>query len=686
MAKDATEDTYHGTKVADPYRWLEDGESAEVRSWTDSQNAKTRSALDSIAGRPELRARVQKLLQVGFVSPPSVRKSKGGFRYFHARREGEQNQPTYYVRDGSGPDRILLDGSALSKDGTTAIDWLMPSRDGSLVAWGKSESGSEESVLQVRDVATGKDLTEAIPFTRHASVAWLPDGKAFYYSRYPTPGSVPAGDEKYFRKIFFHKLGTDSKDDVLVFGDGREKTDTPSVHLSPNGRWLVIRVHEGWQKSEVYLKDLALPTSGVGDKGPWVEVATGKDALFEAIPRDEALYMLTNDGSPRYRLDVVDYRKPERASWKPVLPEGKAVLEDVTLVGKTLVATFMDEAAARVERFDLRGKSQGELPLPTLGSAQVTGPEDGDEAFVGFVSFVVPSQILRYDLKGPAKAGGKGVLWDQVGQSFAMPGVKVTRAYATSKDGTKVPMFLVEKEGTAHDGKAAGLLYGYGGFNVNQTPAFSPRALAAVERGAVWASAILRGGGELGEDWHRAGMREKKQNVFDDFLACAETLVKDKIVAKSRLGIVGGSNGGLLVAAAITQRPELFRVGLSLVPLTDMLRYHHFRIGKLWVPEYGSSDDPEQFKALYAYSPYHRVKDGVAYPAMLLTTAESDSRVDPMHARKMAARLQEAQIDDTRAILLRVETKAGHGAGKPVSKLVDEYTDEMSFAFRELGL
>jgi prolyl oligopeptidase len=685
---DVVEDL-HGTRVADPYRWLEEADSADVRTWTEHQNAFTRKALDALPGREALRGQVKDLLQIGYVSAPSVKTTKiGTLRYFHTRREGVQNQPTLYVRDGvTGKDRVLIDASALSDDGTTALDWWFPSRDGALLAWGRSESGSEESTLFVRDTVTGKDLPDKIEHTRHASVAWLPDGKSFYYSRYPEAGSVPAGDEKYFSKIFLHVLGQDAKTDKLVFGDGREKTDTPIVSISPDGRWLVVRVHMGWDKSEVWIKDLSKSDAAGAAQAGWVAVAKDAQAIFEPIPRNDRLYIQTNDGAPRYKLYAVEYDKPQRAAWKELIAEGQDVLDDVAVLKGEIVTTYMHEASTRIERFGLDGKTHGPVALPAIGTASVTGAWDGEEAFVSLTSYVVPAQIHRLDLK-PRATGvppAKLEAWEKVGAKFQANDIEVERLFAVSKDGTRVPMFVISKKGMKRDGKNPTILYGYGGFNVNQTPSFSARALASVNRGAVWVTAILRGGGELGEDWHKAGMLEKKQNVFDDFIACAETVVSEKITSPAQLGIIGGSNGGLLVAAAVTQRPELFRAGLSLVPLTDMIRYHRFRIAKLWVPEYGDPEKPNDFKFLYAYSPYHRVKEGVHYPSMLFTTAESDSRVDPMHARKMTARMQEVQQDPSRPILIRVETKAGHGAGKPVTKLADELSDELSFLLHELG-
>ncbi|CAN5917008.1 prolyl oligopeptidase family serine peptidase [soil metagenome] len=681
-------ETLHGTRVADPYRWLETGDGADVRAWTDEQNAHTRKALDRLPGREALRSQVKDLLQIGYVSAPSVRTTRGGGpRLFHTKREGTQNQPTLYVRDGlGGKDRVLLDASALSEDGTTALDWWYPSRDGSLLAWGRSDSGSEESTLFLRNVETGKELSDRIEHTRHASVAWLPDGKSFYYSRYPEAGSVPPGDEKYFSKIYLHVVGQDAKTDKLVFGDGREKTDTPIVTASEDGHWLVVRVHMGWDKSEVWIKDLTKTDPGA--QAGWVAVAKDAHAVFEPIPRSDRLYLQTNDGAPRYKLYAVDYDKPQRASWKELIAEGADVLDDVAVLKNEIVTTYMHEASSRIERFGLDGRSRGAVALPGIGSAGVTGAPDGEDLFVSFTSYVVPAQVHRLDLRARAQGAPPAKLepWEKVGAKFSAADIEVERLYATSKDGTKVPMFVIAKKGMKRDGKNPTMLYGYGGFNVNQTPSFSARALASVNRGVVWVTAILRGGGELGEDWHKAGMLDKKQNTFDDFIACAETVVREKITSEDRLGIIGGSNGGLLVAAAVTQRPELFRAGLSLVPLADMVRYHRFRIAKLWVPEYGDPEKAEDFRFLYAYSPYHHVREGVRYPAMLFTTAESDSRVDPMHARKMTARLQEVQRDPARPILIRIETKAGHGAGKPVSKMADELADELSFMFHELAV
>ncbi|HVJ93128.1 MAG TPA: hypothetical protein VM580_25180, partial [Labilithrix sp.] len=472
-------ETLHGVSVADPYRWLEAGDSAEVQAWTAQQNAHTRKILDAIPGRDAFKAQVTELLQIGYVSAPAVRAGKSAVQYFHTKREGTQNQPTLYVRSGQGgADRALIDVAALSEDGTTALDWWYPSWDGRLLAWGKSESGSEDSVLLIRDVAAGKDLPDRIDRTRHASVAWLPDGKSFYYSRYPEPGTVPAGEERYHSRIFLHVIGQDPKTDKLVFGEGRDKTDVPQVSISPNGRWLVVRVHMGWDKSEVYLKDLSK-----GPAAPWIELAVKTPALFDPIAENERLYIQTNDGAPRYKLYAVDYAKPERASWKEMIPESKDVLHDVAILKNEIVVTYMHDASSRVERFTRDGKSKGALALPGIGSASLTNMPGSDELFVSFTSYVVPTQVHRVDLRQDARLEP----WDRVGAKFTAgdTGIEVSQLFATSKDGTRVPMFVISKKGMTHDGTNPTVLYGYGGFNVNQTPSFSPRALASVQRAAA---------------------------------------------------------------------------------------------------------------------------------------------------------------------------------------------------------
>jgi prolyl oligopeptidase len=663
----------HGVEVSDPYRWLEDATSAEVKDWTEKQNTYTKSVLDKLPGRQKIHDRLEALLDIGTVSAPAPVKG----RYFYIRREGKQNQPILYVREGvNGADRVLLDPNGLSKDGTVALDWWYPSRDGKLLAYGLSKDGTEKSTLHVREVATGKDLPDAIDRTRACAVAWLPDSTGFYYTRYPAPGSVPEDEETYHRRVYFHTLGSDPAKDPEVFGKGRAKEDWPDVRLSPDGRWLVVSVSQGWSKTEVYFADRnKVATTFV----PLVEKV---EALFEVTPRADRFYVHTNDGAPRYRLFQIDPLKPARAEWKEIVPEHKdRTLEGIAAVGDSLVLQYLEKAQSQLEIADRAGKPVRSVKLPGPCSVTGLGAEwDGDELFYDFQSFTIPPTVNRCNLKT-----GADERWAQVKTDLRLDDYESSQVTYRSKDGTPITMFLSHKKGVKPDGKNPTLLTGYGGFNVSETPSFARSRFLFLEAGGVVAIPNLRGGGEYGEEWHKAGMLGKKQNVFDDFIAAAEWLIAAKWTNRDKLAIQGGSNGGLLMGAVLTQRPDLFRCVICQVPLLDMVRYHKFLIAKLWIPEYGSADDPEQFKWLYAYSPYHRVKPGTAYPAVLLDTAESDTRVDALHARKMTALLQAATSSD-RPILLRLETKAGHGAGKPRSKMVEELTDVYSFLFWQLGV
>ncbi len=674
-------ETLHGREIHDPYRWLEDGDSADVKAWQAAQNERTEKALAELPGRAALSTRIESLLRIGYVGTPAVYASKKGKgRYFSTRQAPSEDQPALYVRDGvDGADRKLVDPNTRGKDGLVSLDFWMPSMDGRKLAYGLSSGGDEQSTLYVMDVETGNDLpeTEVIPRARYASVAWLPDGKSFYYSRFPKKGDVPAGEEFYHRKIFLHQIGRASEKDEIVFGEGRAMTDSPSVDLSPNGRWLVVGVHMGWSRREAYLLDRK-----AGPKAKFVPIAVPKeDAIYDVVAYDDSLLVRTNDGAPTYELYRVDPQKPGREHWKKILPATKDVLDGATSIGGQIFATYIVDAHSVVKRFSATGELLGEITLPAIGTTGgASGEWDGHEAFVGFTSFAVPGAILRFDLKTE-----KISTWAEIKPPVDASQFVVTQEKARSKDGTVVPYFLVHKKGVARDGKAPALLTGYGGFNIAQMPAFAGSRYVMLEQGGVVAVANLRGGGEYGEAWHRAGMLDSKQNVFDDLYAVAEKLVADKVTTSERLAVMGGSNGGLLVGAAITQRPDLFRAAVCAVPLLDMIRYHKFLIAKLWIPEYGSAEDPKQFEWLRAYSPYHNVKPGTPYPAVLFATAEGDSRVDPLHARKMAALLQ-TEAGGDKPILLRVEGKAGHGAGKPISKRIEEATDVYSFLFWQLGV
>jgi prolyl oligopeptidase len=662
----------HGVEVADPYRWLEDAKAPAVQKWTEEQNAYTRAVLDQLPGRKKVHDELGKLLEIGSLGTPKPAKG----RYFYTKREGTQNQPVLYVREGlQGKEGVLVDPNQLAPDGTVALDWWFPSRDGSLVAYGLSKNGNEKSTLHVRVVATGKDLPDTIEHTRACSVAWLPDAQGFYYTRYPAPNSVPKGEENYHRHVFLHRLGNDPSKDEEVFGQGRPAEDWPNVGLSPDGRWLVVTEEQGWAKSEVFFRDTTKKDAA------FVPLVEKVPALFDVVVRNDRLYVHTNDQAPRYRLYAVDPLKPARPSWVEIIPEGKDVLEGVAAIGDFLIAQYMHRASARLELCDRQGKALREVKLPTLGSVAGLGGEwDGTELLFGFQSFTVPPSIYRVDLKTKETS-----LWQQVQADIDFAAYEVEQVSYPSKDQTPVTMFLAHKKGLKRDGRNPTVLYGYGGFNISLTPTFNASRFLFLEHGGLLAIPNLRGGGEYGEEWHQAGMLGKKQNVFDDFLAAATYLIDNHYTSREKLAILGGSNGGLLVGAALTQRPDLFRAAVCMVPLLDMLRYHQFLIARLWIPEYGSSASPEQFKWLYAYSPYHHVKKGKKYPAVLLEAAESDTRVDALHARKMAARLQTATASE-QPILLRLETKAGHGAGKPRTKVLDELTDVWSFLFWQLGI
>jgi prolyl oligopeptidase len=681
-------DIYHGTKVIDNYRWLEDGNLPETQKWVADEMAYTRALLDPLPGRDAIHKRLTELLSIGSITAPMI----AGKHYFYTKREGLQNQPVLYIRDGlNGTDRTLVDANQLAADGTIALDWFQPSDNGRYVAYGTSQSGSEMSTLHIAETKSGTILSDTIERTRAASIAWLHDNSGFYYTRYPKKGDVPAGQEMYNRHVFFHELGTDPETDDLIFGEGRDPEDWPSVFLSNDGRWLLIHVSQGWTKSELFVMD----TQG---KNPPSRLTTGKNFNYGAEVYEGKVYITTNEDAPRYRVFVTDAGNFDRDAWKEIIPQSDAVLQNVSVYGGKLFAQYEQNATSQLKLFDLDGKTISDVPLPAIGTVFGTGGKwNRNEMFYGFHSFTVPPSIYRISIdaqgkNAPASGGLPGgmSLWSKVDAPSIDPSAyEVAQEWYKSKDGTRVPMFIVHKKGLEKNGKNPALLTAYGGFNISLTPSFSRTAYLWMEHGGIFAVANLRGGAEFGEDWHRAGMLDKKQNVFDDMIAAAEHLISEKYTDKNHLAIQGGSNGGLLMGAMMTQRPDLFRAIVCQVPLLDMLRYQNFQIAKLWIPEYGSADNAEQFKWLYAYSPYQHVKAGVEYPAILFMTGDFDTRVDPMHAKKMAALMQaEAKngASKTRPILLRIESKAGHGAGKPVTKQIEEFTDVYLFLFWQLGM
>jgi prolyl oligopeptidase len=660
---------YGGLKVADPYRWLESADDPETVAWVDAENALTRSFLDG-PRREAIKARLTELVNYPRVSVPE----KQGRRYFFTRNSGLQNQSVLYVREGlDGPERLLLDPNTLSADGTVALVVTAPTQDGTLLGYGLSRSGSDREELYVRDVATGKDLPDKVLWARFSGITWTPDKSGFYYTRYPQPGSVPAGDESYFSKVFFHRLGDPQEKDTLVIESPERKEVLWAPSLTLDGRYLVLTGYEGASsKTEIQVADRQ------GDGKPRLLFKGFADAWSYVGDASGRLYFATDKGAPLWRVVAVDVAHGGSEAL-PVVAERKETLEGGTIVNKQVVVKWLKDASSRLTVHSLDGKELRQIDLPALGTVgTLTGDPDDTEMAFDFTSFAYPRTPFRYDFQS-----GQTTEFAHIEAKVDTSAYEVKQVRYPSKDGTEVPMFVVSKKGLALDGRRPTILYGYGGFNVNMTPFFSSSVGFWLEKGGVYVVANLRGGGEYGEAWHQAGMLDRKQNVFDDFIAAAEWLIKNGYTSRDRLAIEGGSNGGLLVGAALTQRPDLFGAVVCQVPVADMLRYHLFTVGRAWIPEYGSADDPKQFPFLYKYSPYHNVKEGTAYPPTLVTTADTDDRVAPGLAKKFAARLQKATAGDA-PILIRVETKAGHGGGKPVSKQIDESADVYEFLLRAL--
>jgi prolyl oligopeptidase len=663
----------HGVRIADPYRWLEADTSERLADWTDQQNARTRAVLDALPHRMRLARRLRELLSVGLLSTP--RPVAG--RIFHTRREGDQKQSVLYVRESiDAPDRALVDPNVLDAAGLVTLDWYYPSPDARYVAYGLSRGGDEMSTLAVIDTATGGALPDRIPHTQRGTVAWVDGG--FYYTVHPAPGAVPAGDENYYRRVRFHRLGDDPANDELVFGEGRPKEDILGVSTSPDGRWVLLIAFKGWARSDLYLLDRAHPARGL------VTVMEGCDAIAEGSVLDDRVWLRTNLDAPNYRIVAAPCDSPGHEGWETVIAEGADVIESFDRTRDRIAVLRLVRATSRLTTYDLHGTGEREIRLPSLGAIEVVeGEREGDRVGYTFQSFTQPPIAFVADAR-------TGEIHEVA--RLAMPrgldvgGIAVEQTTYPSRDGTAVTMFLVHRTDVKPTGSVPTLLTGYGGFNISRTPAYFPGAAAWVEAGGLFALPNLRGGGEYGESWHRAGMLGKKQNVFDDFHAAAEALIARGWTSTRNLAISGGSNGGLLVGAALTQRPDLFAAVYCAVPLLDMLRYQNFRIARFWIAEYGSAEDPEQAEWLRKYSPYHNVRAGLRYPPVLFTTAEGDSRVDPMHARKMAALLQAQSEDPDSVVLLRVDRDAGHGIGKPLDKQVDDLADQYAFLAWRTGL
>ena len=672
-------DTLHGTRVADPYRWLEDVNSDEVKAWMTAQDQFTRAYLAQLPGRDKLVARLKELLHIESVSAPS----HYGGRYFYGRRHKDREKAILYWKEGeNGAEKVLLDPNTLSKDGSVALGSWRPSWDGKRIVYGLHQNNGDEETVHVMEVATGKvSDVDVIPAMRAADPSWSASGDGFYYNwSAPISDKVTPAQQPGTREIRFHKLGSDPKHDVVW----RERTGNPELWqsgaASKDGHWLFCSVSYGAGDNDVYYRDLRQKD------GKWVALATGHKAMYGVEDFRDRFYVLTNEGAPRFRVFAVDPRHPERSAWKEIVPQSPdTVIESATIVGKKLVMTTLHNAHSGIVVHDLDGKRVREVTLPGVGSASnLIGQDDEDDAYFVFVSFTTPPEVYRTSVdKGDVK------LWAKIDVPVDPTPFTVEQVWYPSKDGTKVSMFVVRRKDMPLDGSTPFLVTGYGGFNIPMTPVFMATLFPWLEAGGAFAMPNLRGGSEYGEEWHKAGMREHKQNVFDDFAASAEWLIAHKYTSAGKLAARGGSNGGLLMGAALTQRPDLWRAIVCEVPLLDMIRYHMFGAGKLWISEYGSSEKADEFKWLYAYSPYHHVKKGVKYPALLMNSADADDRVDPLHARKMVAEVQWAQggePQDGRPALLRIEKNAGHGGGDMVSKQIESSADVYSFLFHELGM
>jgi prolyl oligopeptidase len=668
-------DDYHGVKVADPYRWLEDTDSVDTRAWVEAENKLTFGYLEQIPYRKAIHDRLMKLWNYERYGVPE----KQGGRYFYQHNTGLQNQSVLYVAESlTAEPRILLDPNTLSSDGTVALTGHQVSEDGKLLAYGTSASGSDWMEWHVRDVETGKDLPDLIKWVKFSGASWTKDGKGFFYSRYDEPKQgTMLRDANYFQKLYFHRLGAPQAEDKLIYERPDNKELGFAGQVTDDGHYLVITVWQGTSpKNRLYYKDLTKAESEV------VRLLDDFDAEYQFIDNDGPVFWIKTDlDAPRGRLMAIDTKHPERANWRTIVPQGKDKLNSANVVNDLFVLAYLRDAQTEVRVYKLDGTFVRNVDLPGIGTAEGFGGKRKDkETFYAFTSFIVPTTIYRYDVEA-----GKSSIFRQPKVDFDPDKYQTDQVFYTSKDGTRVPMFLTHKKDLKLDGQNPVLLYAYGGFNISLTPAFSVPNIVWLEMGGIYAQPNLRGGGEYGEEWHEAGTKLKKQNVFDDFIAAGEWLIANHYTTPAKLAIRGGSNGGLLVGACLTQRPDLFGATLPQVGVMDMLRFHKFTIGWAWTSDYGSSDDPDIFKALYAYSPLHNLKAGTKYPATMVTTADHDDRVVPGHSFKFAATLQADQAGPA-PVLIRIETKAGHGAGKPISKQIEEMGDAWAFLAKNLGM
>ncbi len=673
--KSDVSDDYHGTKIADPYRWLEDTDSAETVKWVEDENRVTQEYLSRIPQRSKFKDRLLTLYNYERFHGLE----KAGPRYLISRNDGLQNQDVLYVADAlNGKERTLLDPNTLRADGTAALAGVEPSKDGKLLAYGLADAGSDWVEWHVRDIATGTDLPDVVRWSKFSGAEWTPDQRGFYYQRFaePKPGEALRG-ENVFAKLYLHRLGEPQSADKLIYERPDQKQWMFAPQVSEDGRYLLLVVETtDFGKNLLFYQDLREATPKT------VELIRDLDALYSPLAnRGSVFYFHTTDHAPKGRIIAIDLARPQRGNWREIVPQQKEPIDAARVVKDRLVVSYLKDAASAVKVFGLDGRLVKDVPLSGVGQAVfLPGRPDDSEMFFQYTSYTSPTAIYRID---PATAAAAVVRQSKVG--FDPAQFESERVFYPSKDGTRIPMTLVHRKGMQRNGQTPTLLYAYGGFNVSVLPSFNPSIIAWMEMGGMYAVANLRGGAEYGDEWHDAGKRAKKQNVFDDFIAAGEWLIANKYTSTPKLAIFGGSNGGLLIGAVLNQRPDLFGAAMPAVGVMDMLRFQKFTIGAAWVDEYGSSDDASQFETLRAYSPLHNIKPGTKYPAVLITTSDHDDRVVPGHSFKYAATLQAAQAGG-RPALIRIETRAGHGAGKPVTKTIDEWADRLAFLTKELGM
>jgi prolyl oligopeptidase len=667
-------DDYQGVKVADPYRWLEDVDSAETKAWVDAENKVTNDYLATIPQREQIKKRLTELWNYEKYTAPF----KAGKHYYYYKNDGLQNQSVLYIADSTtDAGRVFLDPNKLSADGTAALAGISFTDDGKLMAYGVAVAGSDRSEWRVKDVETEKDLADILPPNRQGGISWLKDNSGFFYSGFPSTEKGKELKETTFgQKFYFHKLGTSPTEDTVIYERPDNKEFFIGGGVTEDGNWLIISVGKGTgPQNMVYFKNLTM------ERAPIMPLVDKLENNYSFIGNDEAtFYFLTDKGATRSKVVKVNVLEKD-LKWQDVIPETPETLQSVDFINNQFVLNYLKDAYTQIKITDIKGKFVREVKLPGIGSAGGFGGKRYDtETFYSYSSYNAPPTIYRYDMKS-----GNSSVFRESKVKFNPSDYEVQQVKYTSKDGTQVPMFIVHKKGLKLDGNNPTLLYGYGGFNISQTPAFSVSRVVWMEMGGVLAVANIRGGAEYGEAWHEAGTKLKKQNVFDDFIGAAEFLIADKITNPKKLAIQGGSNGGLLVGAVLNQRPDLFAAALPAVGVMDMLRFPKFTIGWAWTSDYGSPDNKDEFNAIYKYSPLHNIKPGTKYPATLITTADHDDRVFPAHSFKYAATLQAAQAGDA-PVLIRIETKAGHGAGKPTAKVIEEAADIYGFLMKNLGM